>query len=435
MSAVASSSKRPAGPVAGPSAKRSRPSTSTSSEPPVDEHLDAEVDVDLDVEDHDHDETGEVDESTRAKVARKEARTIRNRESAQRSRNQRKAHLVWLEARVGELEAENRALRGDAPPPTTSSRMGSSTYDSNTRENSPAQSVMSFANDLGIPPEIVSGSGGVNLASVAPPPADLDVIVEDVKPTLPLPTPTFAAPMTAPVVDSMTALHAENAALRERVVLLENLVKQVVALSSLSTVPAVPVQPAAATVTPIIEQEPTIDWDSLVQSHMSSTQHDMGLGLSVGTVGVGLASTLSPSLFPSTGSHSPTMASLDLTLPISDPSSIEIPNTLARHPAAVATLSASSVSLAGTERTDAALQRARTPLDFDLSLERNKERLAQVARVVVALAKIKGWTGPSHSRRERDRVGRARARSRATWCRSMERLRGGETRARGGTRG
>jgi hypothetical protein len=79
MSAVASSSKRPAGPVAGPSAKRSRPSTSTSSEPPVDEHLDAEVDVDLDVEDHDHDETGEVDESTRAKVARKEARVSQAR--------------------------------------------------------------------------------------------------------------------------------------------------------------------------------------------------------------------------------------------------------------------------------------------------------------------------------------------------------------------
>jgi hypothetical protein len=317
--------------------------------------------------------------------------------------------------------------------------MGSSTYDSNSRENSPAQSVMSFANDLGIPPEIVSGSGGVNLASVAPPPADLDVIVEDVKPTLPLPTstPTFAAPMTAPVVDNMTALHAENAALRERVVLLENLVKQVVALSNLSTVPAVPVQSVPTNVTPVMEQEPTIDWDSLVQSHMPSTQLDMGLGLTVGTgaVGVGLASTLSPSLFPSTGSHSP-MTSLDLTLPISDPSSIEIPNTLARHPAAVATLSASSVSLAGTESADAALQRARTPLDFDLSLERNKERLAQVARVVVALAKIKGWTGPSHSSHSRrDSVGRARARSKATWCRSMERLRGGETRARGGTRG
>lgn len=79
MSAVASSSKRPAGPVAGPSAKRSRPSTSTSSEPPADEHLDAEVDVDFDVEDHDHDETGEVDESTRAKVARKEARVSQAR--------------------------------------------------------------------------------------------------------------------------------------------------------------------------------------------------------------------------------------------------------------------------------------------------------------------------------------------------------------------
>lgn len=79
MSAVASSSKRPAGPVAGPSAKRSRPSTSTSSEPPVDEQLDDQVDVDLDVEDHDHDETGEMDESTRAKVARKEARVSQAR--------------------------------------------------------------------------------------------------------------------------------------------------------------------------------------------------------------------------------------------------------------------------------------------------------------------------------------------------------------------
>jgi hypothetical protein len=79
MSAVASSSKRPAGPVAGPSAKRSRPSTSTSSEPPVDEQLDDQVDVDLDVEDHDHDETGEMDESTRAKVARKEARVSQSK--------------------------------------------------------------------------------------------------------------------------------------------------------------------------------------------------------------------------------------------------------------------------------------------------------------------------------------------------------------------
>lgn len=42
---------------------------------------------------------------------RKEARAHRNRIAAQNSRDKRKAHFVYLEQRVGELEDENRRLR------------------------------------------------------------------------------------------------------------------------------------------------------------------------------------------------------------------------------------------------------------------------------------------------------------------------------------
>lgn len=42
---------------------------------------------------------------------RKEARAHRNRIAAQNSRDKRKAHFVYLEQRVGELEEENRRLR------------------------------------------------------------------------------------------------------------------------------------------------------------------------------------------------------------------------------------------------------------------------------------------------------------------------------------
>ncbi|ORX34432.1 hypothetical protein BD324DRAFT_635899 [Kockovaella imperatae] len=138
-----------------------------------------------------------MDDAARAKQARKDARTIRNRESAQRSRNQRKAHMSYLETRVAELEAENKALRGS------------------TREPSPTLTTVSF-------------SDTVNLASVAPPPRDLDI-----KPTIEeLPT--------------LSSLQAENASLRERIALLENLVKQVVAVSNLGGLD----KPADVTVSP-----------------------------------------------------------------------------------------------------------------------------------------------------------------------------------------
>ena len=49
---------------------------------------------------------------------RKEARAHRNRIAAQHSRDKRKAQFAALEARISELEAENRALRADTTYPS-----------------------------------------------------------------------------------------------------------------------------------------------------------------------------------------------------------------------------------------------------------------------------------------------------------------------------
>src|SRR6266849_4156534 len=48
---------------------------------------------------------------------RKDARAHRNRIAAQHSRDKRKAQFTALEARISELEAENRALRAGTPNP------------------------------------------------------------------------------------------------------------------------------------------------------------------------------------------------------------------------------------------------------------------------------------------------------------------------------
>ncbi|ODO08992.1 hypothetical protein I350_02585 [Cryptococcus amylolentus CBS 6273] len=190
---------------------------------------------------------GEDDEA-RAKAARKEARTMRNRESAQRSRNQRKQHLVWLEQRVVELENENKALKAASPPASPAGARAVSPASSSSshvkREASPAQSVISLATDLGLPTELVaSGSSGVNLSSVAPPPADLDLppSTHTLPHTLssavgvpPSPPPSRAEEGTERT-DDIKLLLAQNRDLRERVGLLEGLVKQVVSLSSFSS--------------------------------------------------------------------------------------------------------------------------------------------------------------------------------------------------------
>ncbi|OWZ78619.1 hypothetical protein C366_03267 [Cryptococcus neoformans Tu401-1] len=249
-------------------------------------------------------EEDNINEEMKAKLARKEARTIRNRESAQRSRNQRKAHLAWLESRVLELEAENQVLRGvpsDAEPEakegstveviegsvssalmasfstltTSASESASSSVHPNptsaaastwtkrsfhpnpshsrtrthSREVSPAQSVLSLATDLGLPTELVNGGAGVRLASVTPPSKGMlsEMGVDDDD------DDNGAAhkdrirvgnffrthfgripPSSNSFSEEEFQLKQENAHLRERVGLLENLVKQVVILFNLN---------------------------------------------------------------------------------------------------------------------------------------------------------------------------------------------------------
>jgi hypothetical protein len=283
--------------------------------------------------------SGDLDQEAREKLARKEARvrpspfvfppqltlqTIRNRESAQRSRNQRKAHLVYLEQRVAELEAENRALLA-APGYSTPARASSP-----ERECSPAQSVLSIAHDLGIAPEIVSSSGGVHLASVLPPPADLDV-----KPVIPASPLSLAA--LPPI--SVEQLAAENQGLKERVGLLTNLVRQLVALTNLdsSNLAAPVAQPS---------------------SHPWQTS--------------AVAPTLSPNLFP--------------TLPTQLPQSVN-EMSLASHPAVMVTRASTP---------SRALQRTRNPT-FLTPLEPTLGRLAMVAKVVIQLARLRGLTSDPSS--------------------------------------
>lgn len=248
-------------------------------------------------------EDDDVDDEMKAKLARKEARTIRNRESAQRSRNQRKAHLAWLESRVLELEAENQALRAGPPnakpkakkestenvteisgPSTlrTSSSTSVSASESpspsvhpnpisaavstwtkrsfhpntsysctrtHSREPSPAQSVFSLATDLGLPTELVNGGAGVRLASVTPPSKEMlsemgvDDDDDDREATHGdrIGVGNFfhthlghIQPSSNSFDEEEARLKEENAHLRERVGLLENLVKQVVILFDLN---------------------------------------------------------------------------------------------------------------------------------------------------------------------------------------------------------
>lgn len=383
----ASSSKRPAAAsTSTPAAKRAR--SSAPSEAP-DNHHDEEDEELKEVD------TENMTEEELAKKARREARvspsiqasaedqtrshlqTIRNRESAQRSRNQRKAHLAWLEARVVELEAENRALRSGSAPSTPSK----------TRESSPANSVLSLASDLGIPPEIVSAGGGVSLATVAPPSAD---VLVDIKPVVEAPaTPTPAQPPQAQIMTPMPPsnpadMHVENAALRWRVSMLENIVKQ--AANFFSSYPTGTAGPMPAGMFP---------HPPFASPHQQQPTPGMEL-------------TLSPPLYPSdvreVASPLHLQTQLDTHHLNHNQSSasaevgsfyVDLSTPLARHPAAVATLPAVS-----SERRGKALQRARGSLTgISLDSPANQRRLAVVARVIVELARLRGWTSASPRRR------------------------------------
>lgn len=167
-----------------------------------------------------------LDEQALAKKARKDARVLRNRQSAQRSRNQRKNEMVYLQSRVAELEEENRRLREQSS--STASMSSPSTSTSSRRLATPEQQVMTLAGDLGLPPSLVSS--GVKLSSVAPQQTGVEspVVKEEF----------IARSQTSS--SEVDRLLAENRALVERVQMLETLVKHVVALSDLSGLNAKP---------------------------------------------------------------------------------------------------------------------------------------------------------------------------------------------------
>lgn len=388
---AASSSKRPASASApNPTAKRARSA-----------HVD-DLEEDEELNEVDPAEHSNLTEEEAAKKARREARTIRNRESAQRSRNQRKAHLAWLESRVVQLEAENRALRTGSTPSTPCK----------TRESSPAHSVLSLASDLGIPSEIVTAGCGVSLATVLPPPADaltdMKPNVEALAPATPTPAPPqdlMPSPMTmAP--NNPAELYAQNEQLRWRVNMLENIVRQAANIFS-SCPTGANTNPAAFLPPFVLPQTP---------SHP------------------GMEATLSPPLYPSephqVASPLHLQAQLDATHPNHNqavasgdagPSFVDMSNSLARHPAAVATLSAVS-----SQRHSTALQRARDSLTINMDSPATQRRLSVVARVIVELARLRGWTSASPPRRSSRAAAVSRlqsaARHRALGSRSLRRL-------------
>jgi hypothetical protein len=236
---------------------------------------------------------------------------------------------------------------------------------------------MSLANDLGLPHEMVSSSGGVNLATVAPPPPDLEVDVKPVVAAAAAPSLPHSRP-AAPMSVDVTALQNENAALRERIGLLENLVKQVVALSNLGGLPTsapAPVQPQPAS--PDTVQ--AFDWDTLVAPAQPSR----------------LETTLSPPMFPT----QPLDAVAQTTVVKSETSEMN----LACHPAAVVTCASPSQ----------ALQRARNPSSL-VPLEMTSARMATMARVVIAMARLRGWNeihSTSTLTRQRSKLDKRRAQS------------------------
>ncbi|TXT04757.1 uncharacterized protein COLE_07576 [Cutaneotrichosporon oleaginosum] len=381
---AASSSKR----SASASASSPPPSKRARSIPADDDHEEDEELKELDPADH------EMTEAELAKKARREARTLRNRESAQRSRNQRKAHLAWLEARVVELEAENRALRSGSAPSTPSK----------TRESSPAHSVLSLASDLGIPSEIVKAGCGVSLATVLPPPADVLTDIPNIEapaPATPAPAPPqdlMQSPMTmAP--SNPAQLYLQNEQLRWRVNMLENLVRQASSIfSSCPTGNATPapfLPPAFALHQP--PSHPGMEATLSPPLYASEPHHQVASPLH-------LESHLDATHHYSS-THTPATANGDASQ-----SYVDLSTPLARHPAAVAT--PSDVS---SQRRSVALQRARDFVTINLDSPATQRRLSVVARVIVELARLRGWTSASPRARPSSRP-MAHPTSRSKWA-------------------
>ncbi|WVO16832.1 hypothetical protein L204_104518 [Cryptococcus depauperatus] len=225
------------------------------------------------------DDLQELDEVTRAKIARKEARTIRNRESAQRSRNARRLHLTWLEKRVMELEVENMALKNEQSASTQASTVASSstnlisTSSSGSREASPLQEVAFFATNPDLSTPI--SAKNISLSDIAPPPPHLGISIQSF--IDPLPATLSQSPSGNPESEEVQKIKAENSALKQRIALLENLVKQVVSIADLSG-----------------QSEP--------QNALSMETFANRTAL-LFTPSTGLSSTLSPDLFPIDNTH------------------------------------------------------------------------------------------------------------------------------------
>ncbi|WVN89159.1 uncharacterized protein L203_104375 [Cryptococcus depauperatus CBS 7841] len=225
------------------------------------------------------DDLQELDEVTRAKIARKEARTIRNRESAQRSRNARRLHLTWLEKRVVELEVENMALKNEQSASTQASTAASSstnlisTSSSGSREASPLQEVAFFATNPDLSTPI--SAKNISLSDIAPPPPHLGISIQSF--IDPLPATLSQSSSENPESEEVQKIKAENSALKQRITLLENLVKQVVSIADLSG-----------------QSEP--------QNALSMETFANRTAL-LFTPSTGLSSTLSPDLFPIDNTH------------------------------------------------------------------------------------------------------------------------------------
>lgn len=197
-------------------------------------------------------------------------------------------------------------------------------------------------------------------------------------------TPQLSIMEQAPSTDLAT----ENMHLRWRVSMLENIVKQAAAYFSSNT----PIDMATAP-----PPHP------MMEVHTPSPPRIAGMD-----------ATLSPPLFPTLREpvQSPLrlQTKLDTTNNMTHPdtnqstasadvvsSFIDLSTPVARHPAVVATLPAVS-----SERRGVALQRATESLTaINLDLPANRQRLATVARVIVALARLRGWTSASQARSAR----------------------------------
>lgn len=312
--------------------------------------LDSEVADDVEVD-------GEMDDATKAKVARKEARVIRNRESAQRSRNQRKQYLANLEVRNRELEEEVRRLRGSSNTTSTTTATSSASV-TPPRETSPEQTVLSFAGELGLPPQMVSS--GVSLSAVAPPPSDAEVAVKQE-------LVSASASSTTTSHADIDQLVAQNNALTQRVTMLENLLKQVVAVSNFGGLAPLMTAPSSEPTLPVHQSEPpvveddTFDITSFIESNHATDAPTTPTGYSVQS------------------SQNPSASSI---------------HPVACHSAAVATFVLSPASAVDEGK---AQQRARGT-GMEMSLESRlitSERLDKVARILGCLAQLRGWTRPT----------------------------------------